>query len=179
MSLTMRNDNLLKKRFDTLKSEAYAKFADDPEMAKQIVASLSTTTSVLTSIWAEFFGAFKYETSWIMSTMDKVTPFIKSFANERLTNVALQDLPNDVITLFVILETNRIEIIIGTTSVATIKIVDSIVRINFNKEKKFELSDFVEEHVTSALVKINQLKQMLADATKNTSNDETEDESDE
>lgn len=179
MSLTMRNDKLVQKRFDTLRSEAYKKYADDPEMAKQVAGTLSTTALVLAGIWAELYEEFKYDTSWIMSTMGKVTPFIKSFSNERLKPIALEDLPNTVITLFVIPENNRIEIIIGTTSVVTIKVVDSKVHVSFAKEKKFDLSVFVEEHVKAALVKIDHLTQLTEDMVNDMINGQEEDESDE
>ena len=107
--------------------------------------------------------------------MGNSTPFIKSFSNKHL-NVVLQDLPNDVITLFVIPEINQIEIIIGTTSVAVIKIDDTNVHVSFTKDKKFELSKFVEDHAKSALVKVNRLIEMTDGMFKT---DDEEDESDE
>ena len=172
----MRNDKLLQKRFDTLRAEAYKKYANDPEMAKLVAGSLSTTALVLAGIWVEFHEQFKYDSSWIMNTMGKLMPFIKSFSNERLNAIALEDLPNDVITLFVIPENNRIEVIIGTTSVAKIKVIDSVIRVNFNKEKKFELSAFVEEHVTAALAKVDHLTQLTEDAINKMINGESDDE---
>ena len=175
---TMRNDKLLQKRFDTLKAEADKKYANDPVMAKQVKGTLSTTGLVVSGLWAEFYGEFKYDSPWIMSSMGNSTPFIKSFSNKHLKNIVLQDLPNDVITLFVIPETNRIEIIIGTTSVAVIKIDDTNVHVSFVKDKKFELSKFVEDHVKSALVKVNRLIEM-ADGVFNNQIDDEEDESDE
>lgn len=179
MSLTMRNDKLVQKRFDMLRSEAYTKYADDPAMAKQVAGSLSTTALILAGIWAELYDEFNYDSPWIMSTMGKVTPFIKSFSNEQLKEVALEDLPNTVVTLFVIPENNRIEIIIGTTSVVTIKVVDSKVHVSFAKEKKFDLSVFVEEHVKAALVKIDHLTQLTADMVNDMINGQEDDESDE
>ena len=179
MNLTMRNDKLVQKRFDTLRAEAYKKYANDPEMAKHVAGSLSTTALVLAGIWAEFHEQFKYDSSWIMNTMGDVTPFIKSFSNVHLKAIALEDLPNDVITLFVIPENNRIEVIIGTTSVAKIKVIDSVIRVNFNKEKKFELSAFVEEHVKAALAKVDHLTQLTEDAINKMINGESDDESDE
>ena len=178
MNLTMRNDKLVQKRFDTLKSEAYKKFANDPEMAKYVVGTLSTTTLVLSGIWAEFHGVFKYDSTWIMTTMGNVSPFIKTFSNKRLKNVVLEDLPNDVITLFVIPENNRIEIIIGKTSVAVIKVDDTNIHVSFTKEKKFDLSKFVEEHVKAALVKIDQLTRLTDDVIDNLINNEEEAEHD-
>lgn len=175
-NLTMRDDKLLQKRFNALKAEADKKYADDPVMAKQVKGTLSTTALVVSGIWAEFYGEFKYDSPWIMSSMGNSTPFIKSFANKHL-NVVLQDLPNDVITLFVIPEINRIEIIIGTTSVAVIKIDDTNVHVSFVKDKKFELSKFVEEHVKAALVKVNRLIEMT-DGMFNNQTDTEEDESD-
>jgi hypothetical protein len=178
-NLTMRNDKLLQKRFNVLKAEADKKYADDPEMAKQVKGTLSTTALVVSGIWAEFYGEFKYDSPWIMSSMGNSTPFIKSFSNKHLKNVVLQDLPNDVITLFVIPEINRIEIIIGTTSVAVIKIDDTNVHVSFTKDKKFELSKFVEEHVKAALVKINRLIEMTDGVFNNHQTDtEEDDESD-
>lgn len=179
MSLTMRNDKLVQKRFNMLRSEAYKKYADDPAMAKQVAGNLSTTALVLAGIWAEFYEEFKYDSTWIMSTMGKVTPFIKSFSNEHLKEVALEDLPNTVVTLFVIPENNRIEIIIGKTSVVTIKVVDSNIHVIFDKEKQFELSEFVEEHVKAALVKIDHLTQLSEDVINNMINGQEEAESDE
>lgn len=179
MSMTMRNDNLIQKRFDTLRAEAYEKFADDPEKAKQVAGTLSTTALVVAGIWAEFYEEFKYDTSWIMSTMGKVTPFIKSFSNERMKNSTLEELPNTVITLFVIPENNRIEIIIGTTSVAVIKVDDSNINVSFTKKKQFELSEFVEEHIKASLVKLDHLTQMTEDAINKLINGDTLDESDE
>lgn len=177
-NLTMRNDKLLQKRFNVLKMEADKKYADDPVMAKKVKGILSTTALILSGLWAEFYGEFKYDSPWIMSSMGNSTPFIKSFANKHLKNVVLQDLPNDVITLFVIPEINRIEIIIGTTSVAVIKIDDTNVHVSFVKDKKFELSKFVEEHVKLALVKVNRLIEMT-DGMFNNQTDTEEDESDE
>lgn len=174
-NLTMRNDNLIKKRFDTLRSEAYKKFADDPAMAKYVAGTISTTALVLSGLWAEFYEEFKYDSPWIMTTMDKTTPFIKSFSNKTLKNVVLQDLPNDVVTLFVIPENNMIEIIIGTTSVAKINVDDTTVHVSFNKDKKFELSKFVEDHVKSALVKVDRLTQMADDVINNMTNTEEDD----
>jgi hypothetical protein len=179
MSLTMRNDQLVKKRFDTLRSEAYEKYADDPVMAKQVAGTLSTTALTLAGIWAEFYDEFNYDSPWIMSTMGKVTPFIKAFSNERLMNVALEDLPNTVVTLFVVPENNRIEIIIGKTSVVTIKVVDSNIHVSFAKEKQFELSEFVKEHVNAALVKLDRLTQLTEDIVNDMINGQEEDESDE
>ena len=176
-NLTMRNDKLLQKRFNALKAEADKKYANDPVMAKQVKGTLSTTGLVISGLWAEFYGEFKYDSPWIMSSMGNSTQFIKSFSNKHL-NVALQDLPNDVITLFVIPEINRIEIIIGTTSIAVIKIDDTNVHVSFVKDKKFELSKFVEDHVKSALVKVNRLIEM-ADGVFNNQIDDEEDESDE
>lgn len=158
-NLTMRNDKLLQKRFAVLRAEADKKYANDPVKAKHVKGTLSTTALVVSGIWAEFYGEFKYDSPWIMSSMGNSTPFIKSFSNKHL-NVALQDLPNDVITLFVIPEINRIEIIIGITSVAVIKIDDTNVHVSFTKDKKFELSKFVEGHVKAALVKVNRLIEM-------------------
>ena len=179
MDFTMRNDKLVQKRFDTLRTEAYEKYTNDPAKAKHVAGTLSTTALVLSGIWAEFYEVFKYDSPWIMTTMGKVTPFIKSFSNKRLKDVALEDLPNTVITVFVIPENNRIEIIIGKTSVVTIKVVDSNIHVSFIKEKKFELSEFVEEHIKSSLVKIDQLTQLTEDAINKLINGETEDESDE
>ena len=175
-NLTMRNDKLLQKRFDALKAEADKKYANDPEMAKQVKGTLSTTGLVISGLWAEFYEEFKYDSPWLMSNMGKTAPFIKSFANKHLKNVILQDLPNDVITLFVIPEINRIEIIIGTTSVAVIKIDDTNVHVSFTKDKKFELSKFIEDHVKAALVKVNRLIEMTDGMFKT---DTEEDESDE
>ena len=174
MSLTMRNDKLIKRRFDTLKSEAYKKFANDPEMAKYVAGTLSTTALVLSGIWAEFHEAFKYDSTWIMTTMGNVSPFIKTFSNRRLKNVVLEDLPNDVVTLFVIPENNRIEIIIGITSIAVIKVDDTNIHASFTKGKKFELYDFVKEHVESALVKIDQLTRLSGDVFNKPNNEEGE-----
>jgi hypothetical protein len=178
-NLTMRNDKLLQKRFNALKAEADKKYANDPEMAKQVKGTLSTTGLVISGLWAEFYGEFKYDSPWIMSSMGNSTPFIKSFSNKHLTNIVLLNLPNDVITLFVIPEINRIEIIIGTTSVAVIKIDDTNVRVSFVKDKKFELYKFVEDHVKSALVKINRLIEMTEDIVNDMINGQEEDESDE
>ena len=175
-NLTMRNDKLLRKRFAVLRSEADKKYADDPEMAKQVKGTLSTTALVVSGLWAEFYEEFKYDSPWIMSSMGKTAPFIKSFSNKHLKNVVLQDLPNDVITLFVIPEINRIEIIIGTTSVAVIKIDDTNVHVNFTKDKKFELSKFVEDHVKLALVKVNHLIEMADGAFNNQIDDDESDE---
>lgn len=177
-NFSMRNDKLLKKRFDVLKVETAKKYADDPMKAKREIGNLSTTALVLSGLWWEFYEQFKYDSSWLMTTMGKTTPFIKSFSNEHLKNVSLEDLPNDVITLFVIPENNSIEIIIGTSSVATIKVIDSIAHVGFNKDKKFELSEFVKEHVKIAIAKIDRLLQTL-DAKINDQIDiEEEDESD-
>ena len=173
----MRNDKLLQKRFNVLKAEADKKYANDPEMAKQVKGTLSTTGLVVSGLWAEFYEEFKYDSPWIMSSMGNSTPFIKSFSNKHLKNVVLQDLPNDVITLFVVPEFNSIEIIIGTSSVATIKVGDPDIYVGFNKDKKFELSEFVEEHVKSALTKIDHLIQMV-DAAFNNQTDTEEDEPD-
>lgn len=178
-NLTMRNDKLLRKRFDALKAEADKKYADDPEMAKQVKGTLSTTGLVISGLWAEFYEEFKYDSPWLMSDMGKTAPFIKSFANKHLKNVILQDLPNDVITLFIVPEINRIEIIIGTTSVAVIKIDDTNVHVSFTKDKKFELSEFVEEHVKAALVKVNRLIEMTDGMFNNQTDTEEENESDE
>lgn len=172
-NLTMRNDKLLQKRFNVLKAEADKKYADDPVMAKKVKGTLSTTALVISGLWAEFYGEFKYDSPWIMTSMGNSTPFIKSFSNKHL-NVALQDLPNDVITLFVIPEINRIEIIIGTTSVAVIKIDDTNIHVSFTKGKKFELYDFVKEHVESALVKIDQLTRLSGDVFNKPNNEEEE-----
>ena len=177
-NLTMRNDKLLQKRFDALKAEADKKYANDPEMAKQVKGTLSTTGLVISGLWAEFYEEFKYDSPWLMSNMGKTAPFIKSFANKHLKNVILQDLPNDVITLFIVPEINRIEIIIGTTSVATIKVGDPDIYVGFNKDKKFELSEFVEEHVKAALTKIDHLIQMV-DAAYQTDTEEDESDIDE
>ena len=177
-NLTMRNDKLLQKRFNALKAEADKKYANDPVMAKQVKGTLSTTGLVISGLWAEFYGEFKYDSPWIMSSMGNSTQFIKSFSNKHL-NVALQDLPNDVITLFVIPEINRIEIIIGTTSIAVIKIDDTNVHVSFTKDKKFELSKFVEDHVKAALVKVNRLIEMTDGMFNNHQTDTEEDESDE
>ncbi len=174
-NVTMRNDKLLQKRFNVLKMEADKKYADDPVMAKQVKGTLSTTGLVISGLWTEFYEEFKYDSPWIMSSMGNSTPFIKSFSNKHL-NVVLQDLPNDVITLFVIPEINQIEIIIGTTSVAVIKIDDTNVHVSFTKDKKFELSKFVEDHAKSALVKVNRLIEMTDGMFKT---DDEEDESDE
>lgn len=171
----MRNDKLLQKRFNVLKAEADKKYADDPVMAKKVKGTLSTIALVVSGLWAEFYEEFKYDSPWIMSSMGNSTPFIKSFSNKHL-NVVLQDLPNDVITLFVIPEINQIEIIIGTTSVAVIKIDDTNVHVSFTKDKKFELSKFVEDHVKAALVKVNHLIEMTDGMFKT---DDEEDESDE
>lgn len=175
-NLTMRNDKLLQKRFAVLRSEADKKYADDPEMAKKVKGTLSTTALVVSGLWAEFYEEFKYDSPWIMSSMGKTAPFIKSFSNKHLKNVVLQDLPNDVITLFVIPEINRIEIIIGTTSVAVIKIDDTNVHVNFTKDKKFELSKFVEDHVKAALVKVNRLIEMADGMFNNQIDDDESDE---
>lgn len=174
-NLTMRNDKLLQKRFAVLRSEADKKYADDPVMAKKVKGTLLTTALVVSGLWEEFYGEFKYDSPWIMSSMGNSTPFIKSFSNKHL-NVVLQDLPNDVITLFVIPEINRIEIIIGTTSVAVIKIDDTNVHVNFTKDKKFELSKFVEDHVKAALVKVNHLIEMANGAFNNQIDDDESDE---
>lgn len=176
---TMRTDKLLQKRFDALKAEADKKYADDPEMAKQVKGTLSTTGLVISGLWTEFYEEFKYDSPWIMSSMGNSAQFTKSFSNKHLENIVivLQDLPNDVITLFVIPETNRIEIIIGTTSVAVIKIDDTNVHVSFVKDKKFELSKFVEDHVKLALVKVNRLIEM-ADGVFNNQIDDEEDVSD-
>lgn len=174
-NVTMRNDKLLQKRFNVLKMEADKKYADDPVMAKKVKGTLSTIALVVSGLWAEFYEEFKYDSPWIMSSMGNSTPFIKSFSNKHL-NVVLQDLPNDVITLFVIPEINQIEIIIGTTSVAVIKIDDTNVHVSFVKDKKFELSKFVEDHAKSALVKVNRLIEMTDGMFKT---DDEEDESDE
>lgn len=174
-NVTMRNDKLLQKRFNVLKAEADKKYADDPVMAKKVKGTLSTIALVVSGLWAEFYEEFKYDSPWIMSSMGNSTPFIKSFSNKHL-NVVLQDLPNDVITLFVIPEINQIEIIIGTTSVAVIKIDDTNVHVSFTKDKKFELSKFVEDHVKAALVKVNHLIEMTDGMFKT---DDEEDESDE
>ncbi len=173
MNLTMRNDKLIRKRFDALRSEAYEKYANDPEMAKQVVGTLSTTALVLSCLWAEFYEEFKYDSPWLMSDMGKTAPFVKSFSNKHLKNVVLQDLPNDVITMFVIPEINRIEIIIGTSSVATIKVDDTNVHVGFNKEKKFELSKFVEDHVKAA---IDRLIYLIDNAFNNQIDAEEDDE---
>lgn len=172
-NVTMRNDKLLQKRFNVLKMEADKKYADDPVMAKQVKGTLSTTGLVISGLWAEFYEEFKYDSPWIMSSMGNSTPFIKSFSNKHL-NVVLQDLPNDVITLFVIPEINQIEIIIGTTSVAVIKIDDTNVHVSFTKDKKFELSKFVEDHVKSALVKVNRLIEMTDGMFKTDDEDESD-----
>lgn len=177
-NLTMRNDKLLQKRFNVLKAEADKKYADDPEMAKQVKGTLSTTALILSALWAEFYEEFKYDSPWLMSDMGKTAPFIKSFSNKHLKNVVLQDLPNDVITLFVVPEFNSIEIIIGTSSVATIKVGDPDIYVGFNKDKKFELSEFVEEHVKAALTKIDHLIQMV-DAAYQTDTEEDESDIDE
>lgn len=177
MDLTLRNDKLIQKRFDVLKAEAYKKYADDPEKAKHVAGTLSTTALVISGIWAEFYEVFKYDSPWIMTTMDEVSPFIKSFSNKRLNAVALEDLPNDVITVFVIPENNRIELIIGTTSVAVIKVDDTNIHVSFTKENEFELSDFVKEHIKAALVKIDNLTR-LTDETINKLLNKEEDESD-
>lgn len=174
MSLTMRNDKLVQKRFDTLRSEAYKKYANDPEMAKLVAGSLSTTALILAGIWAEFYDEFNYDSPWIMSTMGKVTPFIKSFSNERLTNIALEDLPNTVVTLFVVPENNRIEIIIGKTPVTTITVTNSKINVTFAKEKQFELSEFVKEHVKAALVKLERLTQLTEDIVNDMINGESD-----
>lgn len=174
-NLTMRNDKLLQKRFNVLKAEADKKYADDPVMAKKVKGTLSTIALVVSGLWAEFYGEFKYDSPWIMSSMGNSTPFIKSFSNKHL-NVVLQDLPNDVITLFVIPEINQIEIIIGTTSVAVIKIDDTNVHVSFTKDKKFELSKFVEDHVKAALVKVNHLIEMADGAFNNQIDDDESDE---
>ena len=171
----MRNDKLLQKRFAVLRSEADKKYADDPVMAKKVKGTLSTIAMVVSGLWAEFYEEFKYDSPWIMSSMGNSTPFIKSFSNKHL-NVVLQDLPNDVITLFVIPEINRIEIIIGITSVAVIKIDDTNVHVNFTKDKKFELSKFVEDHVKAALVKVNHLIEMADGAFNNQIDDDESDE---
>lgn len=176
-NLTMRNDKFIKKRFDALKVEANKKYADDPAKAKQVIGNLSTTALVLSGLWWEFYEEFNYDSPWVMSSFNETTPFIKSFSNKHLKSVSLNDLPDDVITLFVIPENNRIEIIIGTESVVTLNVIDSVVHVNFNKEKKFELSDFVEEHVKIAIAKIDRLLQML-DANINNQIDTEKDESD-
>ena len=178
-NLTMRNDKLLQKRFNVLKAEADKKYANDPEMAKRVKGTLSTTVLVLSGLWAEFYEEFKYDSPWIMSSFGETAPFIKSFSNKHLKSVSLHHLPNDVITLFVIPENNRIEIIIGTESVITLNIVDSVVHVNIDKEKKFELSEFVEEHVKIAIVKIDRLLQMLDAKINNHIDIEEDDESDE
>lgn len=174
-NVIMRNDKLLQKRFAVLRSEADKKYADDPVMAKKVKGTLSTIAMVVSGLWAEFYEEFKYDSPWIMSSMGNSTPFIKSFSNKHL-NVVLQDLPNDVITLFVIPEINRIEIIIGITSVAVIKIDDTNVHVNFTKDKKFELSKFVEDHVKAALVKVNHLIEMADGAFNNQIDDDESDE---
>lgn len=177
-NLTMRDDRLVRKRFAVLRSEADKKYADDPVMAKKVKGTLSTTALILSGLWAEFYGEFKYDSPWIMSSMGKTAPFIKSFSNKHLKNVVLQDLPNDVITLFVVPEFNSIEIIIGTSSVATIKVGDPDIYVGFNKDKKFELSEFVEEHVKATLTKIDHLIQMV-DAAYQTDTEEDESDIDE
>lgn len=177
-NLTMRDDRLVRKRFAVLRSEADKKYADDPVMAKKVKGTLSTTALILSGLWAEFYEEFKYDSPWLMSDMGKTAPFIKSFSNKHLKNVVLQDLPNDVITLFVVPEFNSIEIIIGTSSVATIKVVDPDIYVGFNKDKKFELSEFVEDHVKSALTKIDHLIQMV-DAAYQTDTEEDEPDIDE
>ena len=177
-NLTMRDDRLVRKRFAVLRSEADKKYANDPEMAKQVKGTLSTTALILSGLWAEFYEEFKYDSPWLMSDMGKTAPFIKSFSNKHLKNVVLQDLPNDVITLFVVPEFNSIEIIIGTSSVATIKVGDPDIYVGFNKDKKFELSEFVEEHVKAALTKIDHLIQMV-DAAYQTDTEEDESDIDE
>lgn len=178
-NLTMRNNKLLQKRFDALKAEANKKYADDPVKKKQVIGNLSTTALITSGLWWEFYEEFKYDSPWIMSSFNETAPFIKSFSNKHLKSVTLNDLPNDVITLFVIPENNRIEIIIGTESVVTLKITDSVVHVNFNKEKQFELSEFVEEHVKIAIVKIDRLTQMLLDAKINDQIDIEEEDDDE
>ena len=177
-NFSMRNDKLLKKRFDALKVEAAKKYANDPVKAKQEIGTISTTALVLSGLWWEFYEEFEYDSPWLMTTMDKTTPFMKSFSNEKLKNVTLEDLPNNVITLFAIPEINRIELIIGTTSVAAIKISDSIVHVSFVKEKQFELYKFVEEHTKIALAKIDRLTQMLDAKINNQIDTEEDDESD-
>lgn len=177
-NLTMRDDRLVRKRFAVLRSEADKKYADDPVMAKKVKGTLSTTALILSGLWAEFYKEFEYDSPWIMSSMGKTAPFIKSFSNKHLKNVVLQDLPNDVITLFVVPEFNSIEIIIGTSSVATIKVGDPDIYVGFNKDKKFELSEFVEEHVKAALTKIDHLIQMV-DAAYQTDTEEDESDIDE
>ena len=177
-NFSMRNDKLLKKRFDALKVEAAKKYANDPVKAKQEIGTISTTALVLSGLWWEFYEEFEYDSPWLMTTMDKTTPFMKSFSNEKFKNVTLEDLPNNVITLFAIPEINRIELIIGTTSVAVIKVNDTIVHVSFNKEKQFELSKFVEDHVKAALVKVDQLTQMADDVINNLTKTEEDDESD-
>lgn len=175
--LTMRDDRLVRKRFAVLRSEADKKYADDPVMAKKVKGTLSTTALILSGLWAEFYEEFKYDSPWLMSDMGETAPFIKSFSNKHLKNVVIQDLPNDVITLFVVPEFNSIEVIIGTASVATIKVGDPDIHVGFNKDNKFELSEFVEEHVKAALTKIDHLIQMV-DAAFNNQTDTEEDESD-
>lgn len=177
-NLTMRDDRLVRKHFAVLRSEADKKYADDPVMAKKVKGTLSTTALILSGLWAEFYEEFKYDSPWLMSDMGKTAPFVKSFSNKHLKNVVLQDLPNDVITLFVVPEFNSIEIIIGTSSVATIKVGDPDIYVGFNKDNKFELSEFVEEHVKAALTKIDHLIQMV-DAAYQTDTEEDESDIDE
>lgn len=177
-NLTMRDDRLVRRRFAVLRAEADKKYADDPVMAKKVKGTLSTTALILSGLWAEFYEEFKYDSPWLMSSMGKTAPFIKSFSNKLLKNVVLQDLPNDVITLFVVPEFNSIEIIIGTSSVATIKVGDPDIHVGFNKDKKFELSEFVEEHVKATLTKIDHLIQMV-DAVYQTDTEEDEPDIDE
>lgn len=177
-NLTMRDDRLVRKRFAVLRSEADKKYADDPVMAKKVKGTLSTTALILSGLWAEFYEEFKYDSPWIMSDMGKTAPFIKSFSNKHLKNIVIQDLPNDVITLFVVPEFNSIEVIIGTASVATIKVGDPDILVGFNKDKKFELSEFVEDHVKSALVKVNRLIEMTDGMFNNQTDTEEEDEPD-
>lgn len=177
-NLTMRDDRLVRRRFAVLRAEADKKYADDPVMAKKVKGTLSTTALILSGLWAEFYEEFKYDSPWLMSSMGKTAPFIKSFSNKLLKNVVLQDLPNDVITLFVVPEFNSIEIIIGTSSVATIKVGDPDIHVGFNKDKKFELSEFVEEHVKATLTKIDHLIQMV-DAAYQTDTEEDEPDIDE
>lgn len=174
MDFTMRNDKLIKKRFDTLSSEAYKKYSDDPDMAKHVAGTLSTTALVLSGIWAEFYDVFKFDSPWIMTTMGNVSPFIKTFSNKRLKNVTLENLPNDVITIFTIPENNRIEIIIGITSVAVIKVNDTNIHVSFTKGNTFKLSEFVKEHVEAALVKVDQLTRLTDDVINNLNNEEGE-----
>lgn len=175
MDMTMHNDKLISMRYETLISEAKEKYADNPKKSKHITATLSTTRLMLSVLWAEFYDNIKYDTRWVMITLEKSTPFIKSFSQTRLKPTSLEDLPDDVITLFVIPETNRIEVIIGTTSVVCITIDEPIIKVHFEKENKFKLSEFVNTHVKAAIKKFGALTKLVDNVFDEITDDEDED----